>query len=249
LKDGWIKLYRKIQDSTMYKSLTSKQRDVMVQCMLRANHEGNKWEWQGQIFKCKPGQFVTSLDSLKADCAKDVSLKNIRTALLKLEKWGFLANESAKTGRIITICNWKTYQIKENETGKGNGKQAANRRQTGGKQAATNKNVKKEKNEKNVKNKATEEIKEAIKKNKGGFKKQGTRAFVTALSEVCKDKEQVRIWAAVIQSRDKKNPAGYLVTLLTKARHTVADSAYDQAKKEMRGKGSDPGKMKTVVPF
>lgn len=94
----------------MVKRLSSKQRDVMVQCLLLANHAGKTWEWKGALMKCEPGQFVTSLDSLRKVCASDVSIQNIRTALLILEKWQFLTNESTKTGRLITILNWHTYQ-------------------------------------------------------------------------------------------------------------------------------------------
>ena len=130
----------------MYQSLNSKQRDVLIQCLLLANHEGKEWEWQGKLFKAKPGQFITSLDALKQVCARDVSVKNIRTALQKLKRWQFLANESAKTGRLISINNWGKYQQQETKSAK----LTANRRQTGGKQAATNKKEKNEKNEKNT---------------------------------------------------------------------------------------------------
>jgi len=133
--DGWIKIYRKIVESEMYQSLDSKQRDVMFQCLLLANHSNKKWEWGGELFECKPGQFITSLSKIKKRCAKDVSIKNIRTGLLKLKKWKFLAIKSAKTGRLITICNWETYQGNGQSTGQSIGP-------TGGKEAATNKNNK-----------------------------------------------------------------------------------------------------------
>ena len=85
---GWISLYRKLQDSNMYKSLTSKQRDVLIQCLLMANHSENEWEFDGEIYKCKPGQFITSLESLVKNCAKDVSIQNVRTSINKLVKMG-----------------------------------------------------------------------------------------------------------------------------------------------------------------
>lgn len=94
----------------MYKKLNSKQRDVMITILLMANHKENQWEYKGEIFTVKPGQFVTSLDGIKEECADDVSIQNIRTALLKLEKWGFLTNKSTKTGRLITVVNWGVYQ-------------------------------------------------------------------------------------------------------------------------------------------
>lgn len=110
MSSGWIKLWRRTQRSDMYRSLTSKQRDVMIQCLLLASHNGNTWEWGGETKTCQPGQFITSLESLKELCARDVSIQNIRTALIKLEKWQFLTNESTKTGRLITIMNWSSYQ-------------------------------------------------------------------------------------------------------------------------------------------
>ena len=143
---GWIKLHRKIQNSAMYRALNSVQRDVMINCLLLANHEPNKWYWGNTEFTCEPGQFITSLDSIKSYCAKGTSIKNVRTSLVKLEKMGFLANRSAKTGRLITVLNWSTYQSDQCDTGKDTGKEVANDRQRGGKEVATNKNDKNDKN-------------------------------------------------------------------------------------------------------
>ena len=46
---------------------------------------------------------------------------------MKLQKWQFLTNESTKSGRLITICNWDTYQNIETVKGKQKGKQRANK--------------------------------------------------------------------------------------------------------------------------
>lgn len=104
-----------------------------------ANHKENEWEFKGQIFKVKPGQFVTSLDGIKEECANDVSIQNIRTALLKLEKWGFLTNESTKTGRLITVVNWEVYQSQSEDQQSDS--------QTANKELTPNKNVKNDKEE------------------------------------------------------------------------------------------------------
>lgn len=77
----------------------------------------------------------------------------VRNSLLKLEKWDFLASQGAKTGRLITIKNWGTYQSSQTEEGKDKGKRGAKRGQSEGKARATNKNVKNVKNDKNDKNK------------------------------------------------------------------------------------------------
>ncbi|MAG45111.1 hypothetical protein CL633_04475 [bacterium] len=173
--NGYVKLWRKILKSDMYLSLNSKQRDVMIQCLLLANYKKKDWEWKGKIFRAKRGQFITSLASLKKNCARDVSTKNIRTGLEKLKKWQFLASKSTKTGRLITVLKWAKYQRKPRKAAK----QSANRRQTGGKQAATNKKykeykeeygffLKKNKNDDDYdeKRKAIDKVHEQIKKNK-----------------------------------------------------------------------------------
>ncbi len=132
---GWIKLHRKLLNSDMYRSLNSTQRDVMIQVLLSANHKTNQWEWKGKLFKCKPGQFITSLKTLKNKCASNVTIQNIRTALIKLKTWQFLTNESTKTGRLITVLNWVAYQDIHEEDQQSN-------QQTTNKQLTTNKNDK-----------------------------------------------------------------------------------------------------------
>ncbi|MBB6219023.1 hypothetical protein HNQ80_005201 [Anaerosolibacter carboniphilus] len=74
-----------------------------------------------------------------------MSIKNVRTALKRFEKYEFLANESTNKNRLITIVNWDVYQSDDEELAS---KQASNG-QANGKQRATNKNEKNDKNEKN----------------------------------------------------------------------------------------------------
>lgn len=126
---GWIKLWRKVLESNMYKCLTAEQRDVMIQCLLLANCKEEEWKWGAKLYKCKPGQFITSLSSLKERAANNVTKQNIRTALSKLEKWGFLTNQATKAGRLITICNWEFYQKTENKTNKDTNKELTKKQQ------------------------------------------------------------------------------------------------------------------------
>lgn len=147
MREGWIKLYRRLLDKAIWECSTPEQKVILITLLLMANHDEKEWEWNGKKFKCKSGQFVTSLSSIAKKAGKGISIKNVRTALEKFKKYEFLAYESAKTGRLITIVNYKVYQSKENNTGKVIGKQVAKHRQTTGKQVATNKN---DKNNKNV---------------------------------------------------------------------------------------------------
>ena len=176
---GYIKVWRKTLESDMYKSLTSVQRDIFISLLLLANHSEKTWEWKGETYTCKPGQFVTSLDSIIRLCAKRVSVRNTRTALDKFAKWQFLTNESTKTGRLITILNWETYQSKEEATGKDNGRDPAETGQSTGSDPATNKN---DKNDKNDKNKECDES--HVKSSRKKFQKPTQRELQDYATEI-----------------------------------------------------------------
>ena len=151
VNEGWVKLHRKILKSDMWKSITAMQRDLVITVMLKANHQPRRWEWEGKVYTCKAGEFITSIDSLRKPCAKGTSVQNVRTGLKKLEKWEFLTSQATKTGRKICIINWATYQIEEDEANIDTNRQPTDSQQTANRQLTPNKNVKNEKNDKEVK--------------------------------------------------------------------------------------------------
>ena len=156
MAQGWLKLYRELMEKPIWFQSTPEQKTILITLLMMANHEGKEWDWQGKSYQVSPGQFVTSLEKIAEKAGKGITTKNVRTALVKFEKLGFLANESAKTGRLITIVNWGLYQSDEEKAGKEIDRQVAKTWQTGGKQVANNQapNKNKEyKNDKNVKNK------------------------------------------------------------------------------------------------
>ena len=150
MSDGWIKLHRCLLNKAIWKCTTMEQKTILVTLLLMASHKDNQWLWKGEKFTVKPGQFITSLQSISEAAGQGISIKNVRTALEKFEKLEFLANQSAKSGRLITIINWKTYQSQTDEGGKQDGKEVANDRQRGGKEVATIKNVENERMEENT---------------------------------------------------------------------------------------------------
>ncbi|MFT8412140.1 MAG: DNA replication protein DnaD, partial [Schleiferilactobacillus perolens] len=141
---GWIKLYRVLLDDDLWIDCTPVQKAVMITLLLMANHKERKWIWQGKKFSAKPGQLVTSLESIKGKAGKGVSIRAVRTSLTKFENVGFLTNQSTNSGRLVTIANWAKYQegIEESTN------ELTGNRQATDKQATTNKNVKNDKNEK-----------------------------------------------------------------------------------------------------
>jgi len=46
--------------------------------------------------------------------------------------------------------------------------------------------------------------------------------------------DEVEVWAYIVQARGKRNPPGYLVKIIADPKYRVADSAREQAKREMR---------------
>jgi DNA replication protein DnaD len=147
---GWVKLYRCLLDDPIWQCSTSEQKIILVTLLLMANHAERKWEWNGMPFQCQPGQMVTSLASIRKKVGKRISIKKIRTALLRFEKMGFLTNHSSSRNRLITICHWDYYQSQALTEGKAEGNPLVNDGQTSGIQWAPNKNDKELKNEKNL---------------------------------------------------------------------------------------------------
>lgn len=145
---GWVKLYRELKSKSIWQLSSPEQKVVLITILLLANHEENKWEWKGEQFICKPGQLITSLNSLVRECGDGVTIRNVRTALERFEKLGFLTNSSTKTGRLITIVNWEKYQGRDYVSDKGADKEPTKSRQRPDKEPTTNKNDKEYKNDK-----------------------------------------------------------------------------------------------------
>lgn len=142
---GWIKLYRQLLEKPIWQESTPEQKVILITLLSMANHEEREWEWQGEPYKASPGQFVTSLDSIRKKCGKGISLQNVRTALKRFEKYEFLTNQPTNKNRLITIVNWEVYQSKDNDLTK----ELTSNQQATNKQLTTNKNEKNEKNDKN----------------------------------------------------------------------------------------------------
>lgn len=138
---GWIALHRKLLDKAIWTESTPEQKVILITLLLMANHAEKEWEWQGQKYVAKPGQFVTSLSKIAEKAGPGISIKNVRTALARFEKYEFLANQSTKRNRLITINNWAFYQDKDYHGGKETGKEVAKTWQRDGKDLATNNNV------------------------------------------------------------------------------------------------------------
>ena len=150
IDNGYIFLHRKLLKSPEWKFSTPEQKSVLIVILLFANYEANKWEWNGNEFDVKPGQFVTSLDSIRKAAGIGISQQNVRTALKRFEKLGFLTNESTNRGRLISITKWDDYQIIPGLPNKLNNKPLTSPSQAPNKPLTPIKEVKKDNKEKKI---------------------------------------------------------------------------------------------------
>lgn len=149
MDNGYIKLFRELFTKPIWLNSSPEQKTVLIALIGMVNHEGAQWEWKGQKFEVKPGQTITSIDSIRAACGKGVSTQNVRSALKRFEKLQFLTNESTKTGRLITIENWTLYQVHDGQPNKATNKEVTKSQQRGNKEVTSNKNNKNDKNDNN----------------------------------------------------------------------------------------------------
>jgi len=127
---GYLKLYRELFDKPIWVCSNSKQKVILITLLCMANFKEKEWEFEGKKYKCKAGEFITSLESIAKECGEDVSIQNVRTFLKNLETYEFLTNKSTNKSRLISITNWSLYQSNDSElTSKLTGNQQATNKQ------------------------------------------------------------------------------------------------------------------------
>ncbi|PKF28953.1 DNA replication protein DnaD [Macrococcoides caseolyticum] len=159
-RPGYLKLHRALVEKPIWKQSTPEHKAILIQLLIMADFMPSEWEYQGVKYKTEPGQFVTSLQSIADECGKGISVQNVRSALARFERLGFLTNQSTKVNRLITIVNWGLYQAREEKTNKETNnvtnKEVTKNQQRGNKEVTTNEEVKKLRS-KEVKNNTTQQ--------------------------------------------------------------------------------------------
>lgn len=147
---GYFKMWRELYSRPIWLNSTPEQKTILIAIMGMVNFKPKQWEWNGEKFEAQRGQVVTSLDKIKENCGKGITTQNIRTALKRFEKLGFLTNESTKTGRLITVDNWDFYQGNGEEPNKGDNKDLTKSQQRPNKDLTPREEVKKERSKENI---------------------------------------------------------------------------------------------------
>lgn len=143
---GWVRLYRKIQESDTFQRLTAIQQLIAIYIILNANHTDGIWydRYKGTEVSLKRGQLITSRRKMYEEWFnkdKDVSEMKIRTTLTKLERLGFITIEATKQYTLITVCNYSLYQDVEPVNNPANNQEPTQQQPSDNQAITTNKNV------------------------------------------------------------------------------------------------------------
>jgi hypothetical protein len=112
---GYFKIWRELLTKPIWLNSTPEQKTILITLLAMASFRPNQWEWKGEKFTVKPGQFVTSANVIINNCGQGVTRQNVRTALKRFEKYEFLTYESTNRGMLVTINNWELYQGSDDE--------------------------------------------------------------------------------------------------------------------------------------
>lgn len=104
----YIKLYRSLLDWEWYKNINTKV--LFIHLLLKANWKDSRFE--GQVIP--RGSFVSSIAKLSEET--DLTIREVRTAILHLETSGELTIKRHSKYSVFTIKNYAQYQVSDNQT-------------------------------------------------------------------------------------------------------------------------------------
>lgn len=104
----YIKLYRSLLEWEWYKNINTKV--LFIHMLLKANWKDGKFE--GKVIP--RGSFVSSLAKLADET--DLTMREVRTAILHLETSGELTIKRHSKYSVFTIKKYAQYQVSDNQT-------------------------------------------------------------------------------------------------------------------------------------
>lgn len=146
---GWIKLHRSLLEWEWYDDHNTKM--LFIHCLLMANHKDRSYK--GKLIK--RGSFVTGFDVLASQLG--LSVRQIRTAITKLESTGELTRTATSKGQTLTLIEYDKYQSQEPEATSTTTSGATNQRQASDKLATSERQLTRRKEGKNEKNERTQQ--------------------------------------------------------------------------------------------
>lgn len=111
---GWVAIHRSIRDHWLYqeKRVFSKY-EAWLDLLMDANHQKNKFVFDGKLVEVERGQRITSIRQLSEKWRW--SRTKVTDFLDLLEKDGMLVRKSDSKKTVITIVNYDFYQNQVNK--------------------------------------------------------------------------------------------------------------------------------------
>jgi len=123
---GWVKLHRRLLENPIV--LKPKYCHLWTVLLLKANHAGNSFIWNGKRQIIMPGQILTGREKLSESTGiKPSTIENI---LKYLESEQQIEQQKTSKFRIITIKNWEKYQSGKKLDSKADNKVTTDEQQT-----------------------------------------------------------------------------------------------------------------------
>lgn len=157
---GWVKFHRRILNNVIFKD--SELFHLFSYCIMRANHEGASFLFNGTEQKLKRGQFITGRNVISK--LTGIKTGNVYNKLKILKNLGIINIETNNKFSIITVLKYNTYQSAEPTTSQQTSQQLNNNLTTSSQQDNTNKNNKNKENDNNEKKseKSAEDVEKII---------------------------------------------------------------------------------------
>lgn len=111
--EGWISIYRQIQDSWLWEEKPFTKGQAWIDMLLEANHKSNKVPIGNELVEVKRGQKLWSILDM-AD-RWGWSRKKVSNFLNLLESDGMIKQKRTTKYTLITIVNYDFYQNREQQ--------------------------------------------------------------------------------------------------------------------------------------
>lgn len=134
---GWIKLHRKLKEWEWYND--SQMVHLFIHLLFGANYEAKQWKG----VTVNRGQIITGRKQLSKETG--ISEQSIRTCMERLKSTNELTIKSTNRYSIITICNYDSYQLSEDDSNQPTNQPNPNKQPATNQQLTTTKKLKKDK--------------------------------------------------------------------------------------------------------
>ena len=111
MSDGWIKLHRKLIDSSVFDN--PKLLKTWIWCLCKASHTEHEAIVGKQVVKLQEGQFI--FGRLKAAEALNMNDRTVYDYMKMLQSLEMININSNNKFSVVTIVNWGFYQLSEDE--------------------------------------------------------------------------------------------------------------------------------------